>query len=107
VVEQIALLNSEFIASQRELAKQNHNLIQAKKDLAEKVAQLESTLSYVKRLEGILPVCIYCKNIRDDAGTEPGKGTWVKMEEFLHHKSGTAVSHGCCPECYEQHIDDD
>ena len=39
--------------------------------------------------------------------TEPGKGTWMRMEEFLQHKSGTAVSHGCCPQCFEKHIEDD
>jgi DNA-binding NarL/FixJ family response regulator len=91
----------------RELAKRNQQLSLLKQELSEKVAQLESTLSYVKRLEGILPVCVYCKNIRDDTGTEPGQGEWMRMEEYLHHKSGTAVSHGCCPECFEKHIDDD
>jgi hypothetical protein len=107
VVEQMALLNNELIAMQRELTKKNHRLNQMQNELAEKVAQLESTLSYVKRLEGILPVCVYCKNIRDDADTEPGKGKWMRMEEFLLHKSGTFVSHGCCPQCFEKHRDDD
>ncbi len=53
--------------------------------------------------EKILPVCIYCKNIRDDAGTEPGKGKWLQMEEYMHIKSGTDISHCCCPVCYEKH----
>ena len=92
---------------QRELTKKNNRLLQIQNELVEKVDQLEATLSYVKRLEGILPVCIYCKNIRDDTDTEPGKGTWMRMEEFLQHKSGTAVSHGCCPQCFEKHIEDD
>lgn len=106
VVEQLALLNNEYLAAQRQLTKQNFHLNQVQKELAEKVSQLESTLSYVQRLEGILPVCIYCKKIRDDAGTEPGKGEWMQMEAFLCHKGGTSVSHGCCPECFEKHIDD-
>ncbi len=91
----------------RELANKNQQLNLMQHELSEKVAQLESTLSYVKRLEGILPVCIYCKNIRDDTGVEPGRGQWMRMEEFLHQKSGTAVSHGCCPGCFEKHVDDD
>ncbi len=106
VVEQMTLLNNEFIAMQRELTKKNHRLNQIQNELTEKVAQLESMLSYVKRLEGILPVCVYCKNIRNDTDTEPGKGKWLRMEEFLLHKSGTAVSHGCCPQCFEKHKDD-
>lgn len=107
VVEQMALLNNEYIAMQRELTKKNHRLNQMQNELTEKVAELESMLSYVKRLEGILPVCIYCKNIRDDTGSELGKGKWMRMEEFLLDKSGTFVSHGCCPQCFKKHIDDD
>ena len=91
----------------RELTKKNHHLKKVQNELAEKIVQLETTLSYVKRLEGILPVCIYCKNIRDDSGAEPGSGQWIQMEEFLCHKSGTAISHGCCPECYKKHLDDE
>ena len=60
----------------------------------------------IKLYENILPICIYCKNIRDDAGTEPGKGKWLRMEEYLSRKIGTDVSHGCCPVCYETHRDD-
>ncbi len=91
----------------RELVVKNEQLNLLQHELSEKVAQLESTLSYVKRLEGILPVCVYCKNIRDDADTERGKGKWLRMEEYLSQKSGTAVSHGCCPACFKKHIDDD
>jgi len=91
----------------RELTEKNHRLELVLQELEEKIAQLESTLLYIKRLEGILPVCVYCKNIRDDMGSEPGKGIWMQMEEFLAHKNGTAVSHGCCPECFEKHRDDD
>ncbi len=90
----------------RELVLNNQQLELLRHELSEKVAQLESTLSYVKRLEWILPVCVYCKNIRDDTGTERGKGKWMRMEEFLLHKSGTIVSHGCCPACFEKHIND-
>lgn len=60
----------------------------------------------IKFYENILPVCMYCKNIRDDTGTEQGKGKWLKMEEYIFHKSGTDISHGVCPVCYEEHKDD-
>lgn len=60
----------------------------------------------VKIYENILPVCVYCKNIRDDTGTEPGKGKWMRMEEYLLLRSSTMVSHGCCPECYSKHVND-
>lgn len=56
----------------------------------------------IKLYEKILPICIYCKNIRDDTGTEPGKGKWMRMEEYIYLKSGTRISHGCCTECYHK-----
>jgi len=69
---------------------------------------LEKLMAFqkVKFYENILPVCMYCKNIRDDTGKEPGKGKWLRMEEYIHTKSGTDISHGCCPDCYEKHKDD-
>ena len=72
----------------------------------ELIKTLTSALEKIKTLEGILPVCTYCKKIRDDTGTEHGKGKWLRMEEFLYHKGGAAVSHGCCEDCYEKHKDD-
>ena len=56
----------------------------------------------IKFYENILPVCMYCKSIRDDTGTEPGKGKWMHMEEYLNVKSGTNVSHTFCPQCRER-----
>ena len=102
----MTLINNELISTQRELDKKNHQLNLTQHALEEKVAQLESTLSYVKRLEGVLPVCMYCKKIRDDNGTEPGNGEWMRLETYLYSKSGTIVSHGCCPACFEEHKDD-
>ena len=60
----------------------------------------------IKFYENILPVCMYCKSIRDDTGTEPGKGKWMRMEEYIHKKSGANISHGICLECFEKHKDD-
>lgn len=60
----------------------------------------------VKMYENILPICMYCKNIRDDSGTERGEGKWLRLEAYFHQKRGTGFSHGCCPECYEKHQDD-
>ena len=56
----------------------------------------------IKLYENILPVCMYCKSIRDDTGTEPGKGKWMDMAEYLNVKSGTNVSHTFCPQCRER-----
>ncbi len=56
----------------------------------------------IQGYEKILPVCAYCRNIRDDTGVDPGKGKWLSMEQYVYKTSKTAVSHGCCPDCYEK-----
>ncbi len=66
----------------------------------------QDAMRKVKLYENILPICMYCKSIRDDTGTEHGKGKWMKVDQYLYHKSGTIISHGCCPECFEKHQDD-
>lgn len=73
---------------------------------AARLLRQQEAMQKVKFYESILPVCMYCKSIRDDKVTEPGKGKWMRMEEYINVKSGTDISHGICPECYEIHKDD-
>lgn len=62
--------------------------------LKEKVANLEEALEKVKLLEGIIPICMYCKKIRDDAQS------WQQMERYITEHSAAQFSHGICPECF-------
>lgn len=55
--------------------------------------ELEQALSEVKQLRGILPICSYCKKIRDD------KGYWEQMESYITKHSEALFSHGICNEC--------
>jgi CheY-like chemotaxis protein len=50
--------------------------------------------------ESILPVCSYCKKIRDDQPGNPGQGDWYTLEEFFSKVKGVHCSHGCCPDCF-------
>jgi YesN/AraC family two-component response regulator len=50
--------------------------------------------------ENILPVCSYCKKIRDDQPGEQGEGHWYSLEEFFTKVKGVNCSHGCCPDCF-------
>ena len=61
------------------------------------VAELQKALSEVKTLQGFLPICSHCKNIRDD------KGYWSKIESYIQKHSDTEFSHGICPECAEKY----
>ncbi|MDX6614725.1 MAG: phosphoserine phosphatase RsbU/P [Blastocatellia bacterium] len=62
--------------------------------LAERVQQLEAALSQVKELQGILPICSYCKMIRDD------QNYWQKVESYISDHTDVQFSHGICPDCY-------
>jgi PAS domain S-box-containing protein len=65
-------------------------------ELTEKVAQLEAALVKVKQLEGIIPICMYCKKIRDD------RESWHQLESYITEHSEALFSHGICPECFEK-----
>jgi len=54
--------------------------------------------------ENILPVCSYCRKIRDDPQGAPGEGQWYSLEEYMLRVQGLNVSHGCCPECFDREI---
>ena len=65
--------------------------------LRETVTGLEQALGEVKTLRGILPICSYCKNIRDD------EGYWNQLEVYVAERSDADFSHGICPDCMKQH----
>jgi len=52
------------------------------------------------RLEGLLPICSYCKNIRDK------NDTWHTLELYIEKRSKAEFTHGICPECFEKHRPD-
>jgi K+-sensing histidine kinase KdpD len=54
---------------------------------------LQSALAEVRRLSGVLPVCAWCKKIRDT------EGAWHQMEVFLSDHSEADFTHSICPEC--------
>lgn len=50
----------------------------------------------VKQLESFLPICGYCKKVRDD------KKYWKEIEAYMSERDGTRFSHGVCPNCYDR-----
>ena len=58
--------------------------------------------SRIKLLEGILPICSYCKRIRDDSGTEYGEGHWETIENYMYERTSQEFTHGICPDCVEK-----
>ncbi len=66
----------------------------------------QDALRKIKIYEKFLPICMYCKKIRDDSGGKIGEGKWMRMEDYICQKSGADLTHGCCPECFTTHISD-
>ena len=66
-------------------------------DLLNEKKMLEGALIEVKKLKGLLPICSFCKRIRDD------KGYWNQIESYIHQHSEAEFSHGICPECAKKH----
>lgn len=52
----------------------------------------------VKQLEGLLPICSYCKKIRDEGDH------WSQVEDYVSRRTEAQFSHGICPDCYEHHL---
>ena len=61
------------------------------------IAKLTNAVNEIKTLQGIIPICSYCKNIRDE------KGLWNKLEAYIHNHSDAEFSHSLCPKCAKEH----
>lgn len=61
-------------------------------------AELQASLEKVKQLEGIIPICMYCKKIRDD------QESWNNLESYISSHSSAEFSHGICPACFEKNF---
>ena len=64
----------------------------------------QDLLFKVQMYEDILPVCCYCKRIRDDRHVQHGEGQWYTLEEYFAKVKGLNVSHGCCPDCFTRSL---
>jgi len=69
--------------------------LQARLRVAERVLGLQRE---VKQLQGLLPICAYCKRIRDEADA------WSQVEEYVGRRTDAQFSHGICPDCYDRHL---
>lgn len=80
----------------RRLRNQNLEVQKANEDKDRLLRELQEALANVKTLKGLIPICAWCKKIRDD------KGYWQQLEAYLRDHSDAEVSHGICPECAEK-----
>jgi phosphoserine phosphatase RsbU/P len=71
-------------------------ILELQSKLVERVRELEDTLSRVRMLQGLLPMCSCCKKIRDDSNY------WQQIENYVTAHSDAQFSHSVCPQCYEK-----
>ncbi len=71
-------------------------VLELQRSLAERVHDLETALKQVNQLRGLLPICMYCKRIRNDGDY------WQQVETYISDHTEAEFSHGICPECYEK-----
>ena len=73
-------------------------ILRLQSELAARVKELQEAFDQIERLEGILPICMYCKKIRND------QNYWQQVESYISQHSQAEFTHGLCPECFEKHI---
>jgi len=73
-------------------------IVELQQSLADRVKALENALARVKQLQGLLPICSYCKKIRDD------QNYWQQVENYISEHSEAQFSHSICPDCYERRV---
>jgi DNA-binding response OmpR family regulator len=68
--------------------------------LGSKVVELEEALARVKKLEGLISICMHCKRIRDE------ESAWHRLESYIEKHSDAVFSHALCKQCAEEHYPD-
>ncbi len=68
-------------------------IVQLQGDLVDQIRELRAALDHVERLQGLLPICMQCKKIRDE------DEIWQRLEDYISEYTDIRLSHGLCPEC--------
>lgn len=63
------------------------------------VLELQEALAQIKTLHGIIPICSYCRQLRNDAGA------WTVLEDYISQHSDAIFSHGICPDCFKKEME--
>ena len=77
--------------------KLGEKLISLEIKLADRIDALEEANKHIKTLQGILPICMHCHDIRKD------NESWERIEEYISRHTDAQFSHGLCPKCMKKH----
>lgn len=73
-------------------------VVSLERSLVAKVHDLERAIDEVRTLRRLLPICVYCKSIRND------QEMWNEVEEYMREHAQTEFTHSICPTCYEDEV---
>lgn len=76
-------------------------ILMAERERDQLIDELKKALEKIKVLSGIVPICMHCKQIRDD------KGYWNRIESYISNHSEMEFSHGICDKCLQEHYPED
>lgn len=74
-------------------------VVQLERQLRRHVRDLEAALAEVRQLRGLLPICSYCKSIRDDSHY------WQTVESYISSRADVSFSHAICPACWKKYVE--
>jgi len=74
-------------------------VVKLQSSLAARVAELEAALVMVRRLEGLLPICAWCKMVRNELNY------WEQLDSYITSHTDVALTHGICPNCVARMMD--
>lgn len=77
----------------RSRIKTGERILGLQRGLSERVRELEESLNRVKQLQGLLPICAWCKSVRNDGNY------WQSVETYLCKHADVRFTHGICPDC--------
>ena len=93
----IEKMNERLGVFNRRLEEEVEFRVRSEKEKERLIRELQEAMGEVKTLQGLIPICSICKNIRDD------EGSWNQMESYISQHSEAEFSHGLCPECAKKH----
>ena len=95
-------INKPFEANElRVRIRAGERIVDLHNQLHDKIDELSQALEQVQQLEGIIPICAWCKKIRDDSDY------WNSVEDYIVAHSHAKFSHGICPDCLKEKYPDD
>ena len=75
-------------------------IVALQRQLADRILALEDALAHVQQLQGLIPICAWCRQVRSDGDF------WEQVESYLARRSGLQFSHAICPTCRKRELEE-